>query len=82
MCLAFVNQRFWVFIGLQLLADRSRVGSNDSKTLSAPGLPCFYSHGRLTQTCPATLTATIRPVLFGEEIIKNLFVVARSLASI
>ena len=73
---------FSFFIVLKLIADCSRVGLVIPKTLATPGLPCFYSRGRLTQTCPAILTATIRPLLFGNEIRKNLFVVARSLASI
>ena len=48
-----IMKRFWFFIVLQLIANCSRVFS-DTKTLTTPGLlPRFYSHGWLTQTCPA-----------------------------
>ena len=82
-CLAFVNhEAFPVFHCFEAHCRLQPCRLSDTKALPTPRLPCFYSHGRLTQTCPAILTATIRPVLFGNEIRKNLFVVARSLASI
>ena len=82
-CLAFVNhEACLVFHCYEAYCRLQPCRLSDTKTLATPGLPCFYSHGRLTQTCPAILTATIRPLLFGNEIRKNLFVVARSLASI
>ena len=73
-------KRFWFFIVLQLIADCSRVGFVIPKHYPHQDCLVFILTVGLTQTCPAILTATIRPLLFGKEIRKNLFVVARSLA--
>ena len=53
-CLAFVNhEACLVFHCYEAYCRLQPCRLSDTKTLPTPGLPCFYSHGWLTQTCPA-----------------------------
>jgi len=53
-CLAFVNhEAFLVFHCFAAYCQLQPCSFSDTKRLPTPGLPCFYSHGWLTQTCPA-----------------------------